>query len=115
MRLELEIPESRILLSDFEAWHAVLNDWYLSSSEAEAEAFHRGQDLLSEDSRRAKIEESWKRIFDLEGGNPDWRGEPEERSIQATLWYLEAQEVVGIKRFEGVKKKKRKKRARNDS
>jgi hypothetical protein len=29
------VPRHRILLSDFDDWHAVLNDWYLSQTEAE--------------------------------------------------------------------------------
>lgn len=30
--IELEIPEERALLSDFEGWHFVLNDWYYSDA-----------------------------------------------------------------------------------
>ena len=33
--LELEIDSHRILLSDFDAWHCVLNHWYLALTEYE--------------------------------------------------------------------------------
>ena len=41
VRLELEISEDRILLSDFELWHYVLNYWYLPSSVRDGKAFDR--------------------------------------------------------------------------
>ncbi len=102
VRLDIEAPASRVLLSDFDAWHAVLNGWYLSWSEAEDEAFHQPREGRSEASRRADIENSWTRIFDLEGGDPTWRGRPFERSIQATFWSLERADVVGVTLFDGV-------------
>ncbi len=39
VRIELELPEEHVLLSDYDAWHAVLNGWFLSLSEQEDEAF----------------------------------------------------------------------------
>ncbi len=98
----MEIPTSRILLSDFEAWHAVLNDWFLSWNESEDDAFDRGNDQRSEEARHALIEESWNRIFDLEGGDPFWRGQPKERAIQATFWSLERSDVVDVRLFAGA-------------
>jgi hypothetical protein len=39
VRLELEYPDERALLSDFSLWHHVLNYWYLPSSEADGDRF----------------------------------------------------------------------------
>ena len=97
--LEIEIPASRVLLSDFVTWHGVLNDWYLSWSEAEDEAFYDGRYRLHGASGHAEIENSWNRIFDLEGGDPTWVGPLAKRSIQATFWSLEWEDVVSVKLF----------------
>ncbi len=105
VRLELEVPVSRVLLSDFEAWHAVLNNWYLSWSEAEDDAFHKRHETSSKASYRAEIIESWDRIFDIEGGDPAWRGKPADRSVQATFWHLTWDEVVDVTTFEGTANK----------
>jgi hypothetical protein len=56
--LEIEIPSDRVLLSDFQAWHCVLNRWTLEDHEGEV----------------IEMEKSWERIFDLEylKKHPDW-------------------------------------------
>lgn len=48
--LVLEVPESQVLWSHFEAWHYVLNHWQLSEEE----------DPLF------PIEKTWERVFDFE-------------------------------------------------
>jgi hypothetical protein len=92
VRLVIDVPDRLVLLSDFEAWHAVLNNWYLSFSEAE----HDRKEALEDRGRltRSMIESSWNRIFDLRAGDPVWRGEPDERQIQACLPYLTASWVL---------------------
>lgn len=58
--LTLEIPPARLVTSDFEAWHYVLNNWYLLTDEVDAQ--------LREVNRptQEEIEGSWTQIF-----NPD--------------------------------------------
>jgi hypothetical protein len=59
MRLELEIDADRLLCSDFDLWHFVLNDWPLPRpGDARTPRTQPGPD------RRAR-EASWLRIFDL--------------------------------------------------
>ena len=41
VRLELEIDPNEVLLSDFDAWHSVLNRGYLGLSEVEDDAWYR--------------------------------------------------------------------------
>jgi len=93
-RIELEVPASRVLLSDFEAWHHVINGSYLSWSEAEDKEFHERCAQCPNKSHTAEIIESWNRIFDFDGGDPAWRGIPAKRSFQATLWYLRREDVA---------------------
>jgi hypothetical protein len=88
-------PRDRVLLSDFDAWHCVLNDGYLALSEADCEAFearHAGRTRAGERSVacQAEIEASWERIFDLLGP-PDAGGRSDSWShsgvVQAVVWY----------------------------
>ncbi|MEA1894498.1 MAG: DUF3841 domain-containing protein [Euryarchaeota archaeon] len=52
VRVEILVNSDRVLLSDFEAWHAVLNCWYLSLSE-------EGSDSWDERSERVGIKCGW--------------------------------------------------------
>ena len=106
VRIKLDIAKPHVLLSDFDAWHAVLNRWFLSVSEEEDEAFE--QELAASGTRttrpypepyHTRIVESWDRIFDLTAGDPDWRGEPTGRSVQATFWKLRLEEVKKVDLF----------------
>ena len=93
MRIAFEAPEHTFLLSDFDRWHFVLNNWFLAEDEEEDQAFESRQH-----SQRV-VERSWKRIFDLEGGDPDYHLKPFERSYQATLWKLEWDQVREVTPF----------------
>lgn len=103
VRLKLEYPSHRALLSDFSDWHHVLNYWYLPLSEAEGEAFEselasHGLSFFSQkplpyaEYHRA-IVESWDRIFDPEL-DPKWG-----ISIQATLWEITLDQVRECRHF----------------
>lgn len=93
VRIEFVAPAEQVVLSDFDGWHAVLNDWYLSESENEA--------ALQENRwpSAQRIERSWARIFDLSFGDPVWRGVPEERSVQACLPCLRRNWICRVDRF----------------
>lgn len=43
IRLVIDLPDQLALLSDFDAWHAVLNNFYLSHSEAEDRRINRAE------------------------------------------------------------------------
>ena len=71
VRIEFVVPAARILCSDFDAWHQVLNQWYLSLSEEEDDVWDRSLPKhwsfgrLPDDKRR-EMEKSWERVFDLD-------------------------------------------------
>lgn len=111
-RIEFEIDERSILLSDFQQWHIPLNYDYLSLNEAEDSAFDA--DLarhgirwepgmpLSDPGLHASILTSWERIFEIDRvGDPDWwAGETRaEKSIQGTFWQLSLSQVRRVKIF----------------
>jgi hypothetical protein len=80
VRIEFEAAADRVLASDFDGWHAVLNHPFGAEHERDDE---RG----------------WGAIFDLGGGRSDYRADPFERSVQATLWSLELHQVHAMTRF----------------
>lgn len=55
--LEVELNEDEVLVSDFMAWHIVLNNHFLAMTEEEDELFDAGKLSMTK-------EESWTRIFD---------------------------------------------------
>lgn len=79
-RIEFEAAEDRILASDFDGWHAVLNHPFAAEDERDDER-------------------SWVAIFDLGGGRSSYRADPSERSVQATLWSVELGQVRAIAWF----------------
>lgn len=75
--MELLLPASRVLSSDFILWHQVLNRW--------------GIDI--EDGM--KMKETWQRIFDKDFNHPDWTSKAwEDRIIQSTFWCLKKEDIV---------------------
>ena len=114
VRVEIQVQDNCVLLSDFDLWHYVLNYWYLPRTENEGEAFERrlaraglspvgcnhGNPPHSARFRR-EIEKSWERIFDLSWTDAGHRivFPLKKRSIQGTVWELLLTDVVEIKEF----------------
>jgi hypothetical protein len=60
VRLELEVPDDLVLLSNFDAWHFVLNDCFCILTDEEFEKCYSDPGYS-----REEVTESWERIFDL--------------------------------------------------
>ncbi len=107
VRLGLELDPGEVLLSDFAAWHDVLDNSFLSNTEAEYRQFHKATEKLGlkvnepcPEPFRSQIRASWERIFDLTGGDSfSWAGKPSERDIQATFWELRLEDVRNVTFF----------------
>lgn len=108
VRIEFETNEP-VLLSDFELWHNVLNDWYLPNSEADGErfqarlkrrhlSFYETKPLPDPRFHRA-IVKSWERIFDLDWNDKHLTQPKARKSIQATLWQVEWNWVRAVSEF----------------
>ena len=93
VRIEFHAERSTILLSDFDAWHAVLNNWYLPTTQAEEDSLR-----YSEEEKR----ESWQHIFDLEllANSPLW-GPEGTQYIQAVIEKVAIDQVVRVTPFMG--------------
>lgn len=95
IRLGLDIPDPDLLLSDFDKWHAVLNDGPLVSSDEEWDAF----EALPEAERRATKEATWPGIFAVnEPPDPFWRGS-DAPIIQACFETLRLADVREVTMF----------------
>jgi len=100
VRIKFEVDDDKVLLSDFDAWHFVLNYWYLPSSKKDGDSFDaelKQKPLLCFHDR---IKKSWKKIF--ENGELRYVSGPRrKRSIQATMWELRRDQVRETKFFVG--------------
>ena len=89
--LEIEIPDQDVVLSDFDGWCAVLNNWLISYSREEDEmqkAVYKG---LSDVEKEEYKDQNWQCIFDISPMENDWfiRG----YWIQATFWELKREQI----------------------
>lgn len=113
-RIEFEIEDDKVLLSDFQLFHHVINYWYLPRNEEDAKSFELKMkkneiDLLdlqdfnkrSEtiDDLRVDVEKSWDLIFDLEWYDEYINYPKDKKSIQATFWKLSWKQVIDVKEF----------------
>ncbi len=97
VRIELEIDPKRVLLSDFDRWHFVLNNSYLWRDEAEADKVDRA--VQSGRISKAAIRRSWEWIFDLYAGDAAWWGSVHERWIQGTMCEIRWEDVRAATSF----------------
>ncbi len=101
VRLECELWSENVLLSDFDLWHFVLNNWYLPNDEADADAFEAAYRQADTEACVRKKVESWQRIFDLDWVDPTgFTTLPgAEKSIQGVVWQIELEEVKSVRVF----------------
>jgi hypothetical protein len=90
--VEAVVPVERVLLSDFDTWHCVLNRHYLALSEEEDDAHDAGR----EDG--PSPEKSWERIFDFAALDGSAYAGP-VRVVQATVEEIRLSEIVSIRSF----------------
>lgn len=95
--LEIEIPDDKVVLSDFDNWHSVLNNYYSCSSarsESEYDKISEWLDSLPKDERQIEIEKSWDSIFDI----TPFKNEFAENGtwVQATVWELKSEHIIKV-------------------
>lgn len=83
--LALDVDPARVLLSDFDLWHSVLNDTYcVPRAQWDDDA------VWEKVWTPAEIEDSWQRAFDVSGNCPD---------VQACLWEVRPVDVTATYRW----------------
>ena len=98
--LELEISDDRVLLSDFDLWHYVLNHWFIddSTNEEEWEEIHQEFEKKPYEEREKLILESWNKIFNVKPFIiENWI--TIGRYVQATFWELKMEDVKKVQFF----------------
>jgi Domain of unknown function (DUF3841) len=98
-RITLDVPDEKILLSDFYNWHCVLNNYHVThylETEAEADALYDRYKKERSDELQRKLKEdrevSWQHIFD-----PTFSSSNSEQ--QATFFGMHISYVEKIERF----------------
>lgn len=115
VQLTIEVDDKDVLLSDFDLFHYPLNYWYLPLDESDDVAFesdyiragftwHDLKDFTIQSEEmlllRERIIKSWDLIFDLDKKDDGWLyGSLETKSIQATLWQVNLEQVVRVEIF----------------
>ena len=102
--MELEVPDDKVLLSDFDLWHFPLNNWWLDPelfkdeySEEEYDKNHEWFKGLGKEEQQKEKEKSWEQIFNIEPFESDWiaRG----KYVQGVFWELRREYVKKVWRF----------------
>lgn len=104
--LEIDIPDSEVLLSDYILWHHVLNKYSISSKRAYLERRIAKLEksvgkMLQFDKLPNDIQEevkvTWERVFDLDHRDPYYAPHAKRnRAIQATFWCLKIEQVKDV-------------------
>lgn len=93
VRIELEIPSDKVLLSDFDSWHAVLNNHHLSQTDAEYEYYEQYEEQEKDENLLRKSKEAtWLKIFSIEDLPDDW-------AVQGVTWEILPEHIVNYKVF----------------
>lgn len=103
--LEIEVPENEVLLSDFDAWHYVLNNWYIDDSmnEIESDKISNEFKKLPMQKQEELTKESWNKIFDISKFENDWK--VQGRYVQATFWELKPKYIKSVQYIPPIDKK----------
>lgn len=106
--LEIEKANNQVLLSDFELWHSVLNEWCITDNELEDDLFNQalaraGVEFCDKYAYPTELRQqmiaSWQKIFDMDYCS-EYSSHPfEQKSIQATFWRLSLEEVRNVRFF----------------
>ena len=104
--IECQLPDHEVLLSDFEAWHFTLNNWYLALEEQEDDRFTQAMEQAQLDKNSAALEflqrekeRSWELIFDLTAlDHKDLKPRP-QKEIQACFWQIRLDQVKSVTKF----------------
>ncbi|PNK59571.1 DUF3841 domain-containing protein [Psychrobacter sp. FDAARGOS_221] len=95
VRIELDISSDKVLLSDFDSWHAVLNNHHLSHTDAEYEYYEQYEAQEKDANLLKKSKEAtWLKIFSIEDLPDDW-------AVQGVTWEILPEHIVNYKVFTG--------------
>lgn len=94
VRIEFEVPEHLVLLSNFDAWHAVLNNHCVAFGDKEYGDYEKMEQTYSKNDFEQIKQQSWLKIFDL-----NLIEDPNTDAVQAVLWEFKIEWVKKIDFF----------------
>ena len=103
-RLEIDIPDEQVLLSDYNAWSVMLNEGLLSDTEEEDNEIDKFYETLSPDARAEFRSKNWERVFNVTPLNDKWTGRGE--TVQATFWELKKEQIRKVTMFLTTQKRR---------
>ena len=95
--IELEIPDEKVLLSDYNAWKKVLNDQYIdfSFTEEEHKKIMAEYNSFSDEEKEVLKHKSWENIFFVLPVQNGWI--QTGRYIQASFWEIRPEYIKGVR------------------
>lgn len=93
----LDVPDKDVLLSDFGAWHHVLNNWPIADTEEEADRIDEYLDNASEEDKKLFLSNNWERVFDTSLFDNGFHRHGDD--IQATFWELKKEYIKNVRFF----------------
>lgn len=101
--MEIDVPDDRVVLSDFDVWSIILLHGLIADSEEEVDRLDEEYDSLPQEEKKKYREHNWKIAFDLTYVDNGWmhRGD----SIQATFWELRKEDIRKVWFFTSAVKK----------
>ena len=101
--MEIDIPDDRVLLSDFDDWSLILVHGLIADSKEEDARLNKEFDSLASDDQKKYMYQNWKRAFDLTYIDDGYihRGD----SIQATFWELRKEDIRKVRFFTSAAKR----------
>jgi Domain of unknown function (DUF3841) len=104
VRMELDIPDDQVVLSDFMLWCDVLNKWYIANNLRDSNKFFADTErmgMYDSWTRRLQIkaEKSWYKVFDMSFHAKGIASPRYKKAIQATFWKISLNQVKDVKFF----------------
>lgn len=104
--LELDVPEDRITLSDYDLWHWVLNYWYADKTRKANQFekqydYYRNKPLPFEGDKLLK--ETWSNVFNLNKSRDILDITKKQQFIQATFFELFYTDITKVHFFKDKK------------
>ncbi len=95
--MEIEVPDTQVLLSDFDSWNLVLCDGLLSDTEEESDRLDALYESLSPIQQKEMKHRNWERVFDIAPFENEWayRG----KWVQANFWVLTKDMIRNVRHF----------------
>ena len=95
--VEIEIPDDKLVLSDFDSWSIILLNGLLTDTEEEEKILEKAYEAMPPEAQREFKYQNWKNVFDLSYVENGWvhRGD----SIQATFWELRKEDIKKVRFF----------------